>query len=119
MKWSISAILFCITATGTSGFMSQQAQQAMTRGSDTFSSKNSIIASTTFISTRRNMASVDVDVDTENDTETSHDVVKVDLSDGRDYPIYIGAEFDDKKGKFHKSYVLYPIVLVYYFNANV
>ena len=39
-----------------------------------------------------NSASVNVD------TETDHDVVKVDLEDGRDYPIYIGAGFDEKEG---------------------
>ena len=27
-----------------------------------------------------------------------YDVVRVDLSDDRDYPIYIGADFDDKEG---------------------
>ena len=32
------------------------------------------------------------------ETETDYDVVTVDLADGRDYPIYIGADFDDNKG---------------------
>lgn len=31
-------------------------------------------------------------------TTTDYDVVKVDLSDGRDYPIYIGAGFTDEQG---------------------
>jgi hypothetical protein len=31
-------------------------------------------------------------------TKTDYDVVKVDLSDGRDYPIYIGAGFTDEEG---------------------
>jgi len=36
----------------------------------------------------------------------SYDVVKVDLADGRDYPIYIGAEFDDAEaGKILRSHV--------------
>lgn len=30
------------------------------------------------------------------ETDTDYDVVTVDLADGRDYPIYIGADFDDK-----------------------
>ena len=33
------------------------------------------------------------------ETETDHDTVTVDLSDGRDYPIYIGANFDDNEGE--------------------
>lgn len=32
-------------------------------------------------------------------TKTDYDVVKVDLSDGRDYPIYIGAGFTEEEGK--------------------
>lgn len=35
-------------------------------------------------------------------TETDYDVVTVDLTDGRDYPIYIGAGFSDEEGKIHK-----------------
>lgn len=31
-------------------------------------------------------------------SEDAFDVVRVDLDDGRDYPIYIGAEFDADKG---------------------
>lgn len=34
------------------------------------------------------------------DIETDHDVVTVDLADGRDYPIYIGAGFNDKEGNY-------------------
>lgn len=49
-----------------------------------------------------NSASVDVD------TETDHDVVTVDLEDGRDYPIYIGAGFDEKEGTY-----------LYYYNIDV
>ena len=29
-----------------------------------------------------------------------HDVVRVDLEDGRDYPIYIGTGFDDDAGMY-------------------
>ena len=34
---------------------------------------------------------------------TEYDVVKVDLADGRDYPIYIGAGFSDEEGRTHDS----------------
>lgn len=33
-------------------------------------------------------------------TATDYDIVKVDLSDGRDYPIYIGAGFSDEEGLY-------------------
>jgi len=39
-------------------------------------------------------------------TDTEYDVVTVDLSDGRDYPIYIGAEFDEKQaGEMIRSHI--------------
>jgi hypothetical protein len=34
------------------------------------------------------------------DDTIAYDVVKVDLDDGRDYPIYIGAEFDEAEGEW-------------------
>ena len=36
----------------------------------------------------------------------SYDVVKVDLDDERDYPIYIGAEFDEAEGEEGGHFVL-------------
>ncbi len=53
--------------------------------------------------TRRHMASLE--------TETDHDTVTVDLADGRDYPIYIGANFDDKKGRtfYVNQLIIYDI----------
>jgi 3-dehydroquinate synthase len=33
--------------------------------------------------------------------ETKYDIVKVDLADGRDYPIYIGAGYSQEEGKKH------------------
>lgn len=32
---------------------------------------------------------------------TEYDIVKVDLADGRDYPIYIGAGYGEDEGKKH------------------
>ena len=37
-------------------------------------------------------------VTTSKSTAIDYDVVKVDLEDNRDYPIYIGDSFDDKQG---------------------
>lgn len=43
---------------------------------------------------------------TESLTDTQYDIVKVDLSDGRDYPIYIGDGFDDiEAGKLLRSHI--------------
>ena len=36
----------------------------------------------------------------------AYDVVKVDLDDGRDYPIYIGAEFDEAEGEQRAVFLL-------------
>jgi 3-dehydroquinate synthase len=45
--------------------------------------------------------------------DSNHDVVKVDLSDGRDYPIYIGTSFsDDQVESMLSSHVLGSKVLV-------
>lgn len=32
------------------------------------------------------------------ESKENYDIVKVDLSDGRDYPIYIGTGYEDKEG---------------------
>ena len=32
-----------------------------------------------------------------------YDIVKVDLDDGRDYPIYIGTGYEDEEGRFEKK----------------
>jgi hypothetical protein len=34
-------------------------------------------------------------------TATDYDIVNVELADGRDYPIYIGAGFSDEEGQFN------------------
>ena len=42
-----------------------------------------------------------------------HDVVRVDLDDGRDYPMYIGANFDDKEGELLlPGFFIVPCVIV-------
>jgi 3-dehydroquinate synthase len=39
-------------------------------------------------------------------TASEYDIVKVDLSDGRDYPIYIGDSFsEDEAGKLLRSHI--------------
>jgi 3-dehydroquinate synthase len=42
----------------------------------------------------------------ETQTDSTYDVVTVDLSDGRDYPIFIGDGFDDEEaGKLLRSHI--------------
>mmetsp|Transcript_50638 Transcript_50638/g.59139 ORF Transcript_50638/g.59139 Transcript_50638/m.59139 type:complete len:427 (-) Transcript_50638:336-1616(-) len=46
-------------------------------------------------------------------TETSHEIVRVDLSDDRDYPIYIGAKFsEEESAKILRSHIVGNTVLV-------
>ena len=46
------------------------------------------------------------DTDTDTAIDIGYDVVKVDLSDNRDYPIYIGDGFDDEEaGKMLRSHI--------------
>ncbi len=103
MKWSLPAVLLSIASPGISGFMVSNAH-AHAHKSNTVSGRSSsssnnvvhanngpIMSRNDISLTRRSMATVD--------TETDHDTVTVDLADGRDYPIYIGSNFDDKQGK--------------------
>lgn len=96
MKWSLSAFLLTIASPGISGFMLSSANTHSTsveRSNGNVITKPSelIVSHNSMTMTKRNMASIE--------TETDHDTVTVDLSDGRDYPIYIGANFDDKQGE--------------------
>ena len=93
MKWSIPAIIFCISTARTSGFMSQETRSNIQTVSSGIVSKNKGILtnlSNKISPSSLKMASIE--------TDTDHDVVTVDLAGGRDYPIYIGADFDDKTG---------------------
>ena len=100
MKWSLSAVIMSLVSPGISGFIVSKAHTHTNAVNDVTNNKSngisanelSILARHTVPLNRRNMASVD--------TETDHDTVTVDLADGRDYPIYIGANFDDKQGMY-------------------
>ena len=95
MMWTKTAIL-AIFLTESSAFMTQARRNHVQLGSsDIISSRSRLVDDMQKFSSStpiRNMATVET-------TDIEHDVVTVDLSDGRDYPIYIGAEFDDKQGK--------------------
>lgn len=93
MKWSISAIILCISAVKSNGFMSQTLSNHLNTGSSLGISleRNNVHVKK---STPLKMSTSGVDI------ETDHDVVTVDLADGRDYPIYIGAGFNDKEGNY-------------------
>lgn len=54
---------------------------------------------------------------TSTSTATDYEIVKVDLADGRDYPIYIGAGFSEEQGKVHEtafSFITTCVIFVQY-----
>ena len=89
MKWTIAAAILA-SISSTSAFVSSKSLPR-SAGSLTTDGAGLAFVKDTVRSTRRDMASVS--------TETDYDVVKVDLSDGRDYPIYIGAKFGEEEGE--------------------
>lgn len=90
MKWTIAATILA-SISSTSAFVSSNALQRSTSSLTTADGAGLAFVKDTVRSTRRDMVSVSTDVD--------YDVVKVDLSDGRDYPIYIGANFEEEEGE--------------------
>lgn len=96
MKWSLPAVLLSIASPEITGFMVSNAHstynvlESATNANAIESNQSMIGSRSQGLLTRRNMASLE--------TETDHDTVTVDLADGRDYPIYIGDNFDDEKG---------------------
>ena len=93
MKCGASAIIFLLSAATSSAFMTHAKRNHVQSGS-LLEKKIGLwkMASTTKSSNVK-MAS-----DTIPAIESDHEVVTVDLDGGRDYPIYIGANFDEKQG---------------------
>jgi len=95
MKWIISAVASCALLTGPSNaFVSQAAKFSSIHQC----SEMNNLKSPAFVSKREMSTFI---------SETDLDTVTVDLSDGRDYPIYIGADFDDKEGKIIQEFQSY------------
>mmetsp|Transcript_2142 Transcript_2142/g.2908 ORF Transcript_2142/g.2908 Transcript_2142/m.2908 type:complete len:434 (+) Transcript_2142:109-1410(+) len=94
MKWIISAVASCALLTGPSNaFVSQAAKFSSIHQC----SEMNNLKSPAFVSKREMSTFI---------SETDLDTVTVDLSDGRDYPIYIGADFDDKEaGETIRSHI--------------
>jgi 3-dehydroquinate synthase len=97
MKWSIAAsVLASVAFVGSCSAFAPTINKHVTLENY----KQQVTMSVFESSTRREMATV------EEPSVLNYDVVKVDLEDGRDYPIYIGAEFDEKKaGEILRSHV--------------
>mmetsp|Transcript_12659 Transcript_12659/g.23727 ORF Transcript_12659/g.23727 Transcript_12659/m.23727 type:complete len:454 (-) Transcript_12659:114-1475(-) len=109
MKYTYTFVLFSLLAIGTSS--------AFVASGTSFGNKNRISRSTIASSSAadhlssgrtfsQTVASSLFMSNTESITNTKYDTVKVDLSDGRDYPIYIGDGFDDvEAGKLLRSHI--------------
>lgn len=115
MKWNITAFLVSIVVSKSVAFVSTTTR-SFHKGVGGSSSRNggSTIAEASAVTPQfkvrssksrmeRNMAG---DSSTTSPVETQFDIVKVDLTDGRDYPIYIGNEFDDvEAGNMIRSHI--------------
>ncbi len=93
MKWSLAAaVLVCNTVVGSSAFIPQSHAKLKVFGKHVSSKPDSMAffnPSSDSLTSSARKATV---------TESSYDTVKVDLADGRDYPIYIGADFSEEEG---------------------
>ena len=118
MKWSVSALMSLMAISSSSAFV-VSSSSSTTRSSKkhvnhhviTSNKKNGLIASSRikqcFMSTTdTDTESADATTDTTTINKESYDIVKVDLSQGRDYPIYIGDGFNDEEaGKLLRSHI--------------
>lgn len=102
MKCNVAAFLSAIAVSQVCGFTTK-ADHSLGRINTT--SKKSL-TSRAFIPSPSAVSSSAMNMATVAETDVDYDIVKVDLSDDRDYPIYIGAEFDDAEaGKILRSHI--------------
>jgi len=103
MKYSIGAFFYLVAISTSSAFVTNPA--TATSSTNSISTCNapfakSSVTETYSLTTELGMSAVETQAD------SAYDTVRVDLSDGRDYPIYIGDGFDDKEaGELLRSHV--------------
>lgn len=103
MRYYVAAILSLVALSSSSAFVTNTAKAGATSSKSIQSCNTAFIrpsANAQCSTTNLGMSAV------ETQTDSAYDVVKVDLSDGRDYPIYIGDGFDDEEaGKLLRSHI--------------
>ncbi len=106
MKCSINALLSLVAITSTSAFVMNAAgaSRSVAANANTINTCSAAFlksdANVLCSSTSLTMSAVEAQ------TDSAYDVVKVELDDGRDYPIYIGDGFgDEEAGKLLRSHV--------------
>lgn len=106
MKCSINALLSLVAITSTSAFVMNAAgaSRSVAANANTINTCSAAFLKSDAIvpcsSTSLTMSAVEAQ------TDSAYDVVKVELDDGRDYPIYIGDGFgDEEAGKLLRSHV--------------
>ena len=104
MKCSINALLSLLAITSTSGFVMNAAgaSRSVAANANTINT-----CSAAFMKSDARCSSTSLTMSAvEAQTDSAYDVVKVELDDGRDYPIYIGDGFgDEEAGKLLRSHV--------------
>ena len=101
MKCNVAALLSLLAVSSSSAFVTKAVISSVNRASTSCAGRNNVA----FVRTNEAVSSSPLAMATV-ETNTDYDIVKVDLSDGRDYPIYIGDGFDDAEaGKILRSHI--------------
>jgi len=103
MKYSIGAFFYLVAISTSSAFVTNPA--TATSSTNSISTCNAPFAKSSVTETYSLMTELGMSA-VETQADSAYDTVRVDLSDGRDYPIYIGDGFDDKEaGELLRSHV--------------
>jgi len=107
MTRNITVFLVCIVLSKSVAFISTAGSSKLSNGPTTSLTKGPFFVAETASRHARSKSVMKRDmVDGVGAIETQYDTVKVDLSDGRDYPIYIGDDFSDvEAGKMIRSHI--------------
>lgn len=105
MTWNINVFLVSIVLSKSAAFISTASNYKLSNGPTTSFTKAPFFVAETASRHAESKSRMKRDM-VANAIETEYDVVKVDLSDGRDYPIYIGDGFSDvEAGNMIRSHI--------------
>lgn len=103
MKYSIGAFFYLVAISTSSAFVTNPA--TATSSTNSISTCNAPFTKSSVAGTYSPMTELGMSA-VETQADSAYDTVRVDLSNGRDYPIYIGDGFDDKEaGELLRSHV--------------
>lgn len=105
MTWNINAFLVSIVLSKSAAFIPTASNYKLSNGPTTSFTKDPFFVAETGSRHVKSKSRMKRDM-VASDIKTEYDIVKVELSDGRDYPIYIGDDFNDvEAGKMIRSHI--------------